>query len=202
MKQNSSTDAILTVLLVLALFVLGWVLIPEAWLEMIQGLLYSNPQFANPIPTTVIPTLSYPQLKGPVPPGRELISGNTGITVTRILYPADSYMGKAAFPAVTLEAKTYLVVDVSVRCAASGGKCHVIESDFAVETQDGQDTQAELSGDYSDELSGVFAGGDIQPGKSLSGSLFFIVPRGESGMLLIYPYPWGLGDTLRFALGK
>jgi hypothetical protein len=201
MRQSGAGGFILW-LVIFSLGVLALYLFQSAWLAMIQYLLNSSQSSALPISTVVVPTFTFPKVIGPVSPGREAMVGNLGITVTRVISPADSYMGKAAFPAVALEGKEYLAVDVTVRCFFSAEKCHLTESDFGVETKDGQVTPAELSGDYSDVLQGVFEGGDVQPGKSLSGSLFFIIPKGEIGMKLIYPRMYSFGNSVEFLLGK
>jgi hypothetical protein len=201
MKQ-SGTGGFILWLVIFSLGVFALYLFQSAWLAMIQYLLNSNPAYASPVSTSLVPTFTFPKIIGPVSPGREAVVGNLGISVTRVISPADSYMGKAAFPAVALEGKEYLVVDVTVRCVSSAEKCHLTEFDFGVETKDGQVTPAELSGDYSDVLQGVFEGGDIEPGKSLSGSLFFVIPKGESGLTMIYPRLYAFGDSAEFSIGK
>lgn len=93
------------------------------------------------------------------------------------------------------------MVDVKVRCVSSERKCHLTEFDFGIETKDRQDYLAELSGSYSD-LKGLFEGGDIEPGKSMSGSLIFVIDKGESGLILIYPRLYAFGGSAKFMLGK
>jgi Domain of unknown function (DUF4352) len=94
-----------------------------------------------------------------------------------------------------------LVVDVKVHCVSSDEKCHLTEFDFGVETKSGHDYPAELTVSYSD-LKGLFEGGDIDPGKSMSGSLIFVIQKGESGLTLIYPRLFAFGGSAKFILGK
>ena len=174
----------------------------KALLIGIQLLLNSNRSFGLPVTTTAIPSFSFPTFPAPVPAGKEAIINHLGIIVTRVISPADKYMGKAASPSVLQEGKEYLVVEVKVRCVSSKEKCHVTEFDFGVETKAGHDYPAELSGSYSDDLQGVFEGGDIDLGKSMSGSLIFILEKGEKGLTLIYPRMFSFGGSAKFILGK
>lgn len=165
-------------------------------------MLDSNRSFGLPTSTTPIPSFSFPTVSAAVSVGKEVLINNLGITVTRVISPADQYMGKAASPSVLREGKEYLVVDIKVRCISPKENCHLTEFDFGVETKDGQEYPAELSGNYSDDLKGVFEGGDIEAGKSLSGSLVFVLPKGEKGLTLIYPRLFSFGGSAKFSLGK
>jgi hypothetical protein len=190
------------VLIVGALCLFGLIFYQRAWLLAIQYMLL-NPGSASGLPTSTTPIsgLSIPTAPAPVSLGKEAIINHLGITVTRVISPADTYLGKAAFPSVLSEGKEYLVVDIKVRCISSGEKCHLTEFDFSVQTKGGQDYPAELSVSYSD-LKGLFEGGDIDPGKSMSGSLIFVIKKGESGLTLIYPRLFGFGNTAKWNLGK
>lgn len=164
-------------------------------------MLNSGQPLGLPTSMTPISGLSISTAPAPVSLGKEVVINNLGITVTRVISPADSYVGKAAFPSVLREGKEYLVVDVKVRCVSSGEKCHLTEFDFGVETKSGRDYPAELSGNYSD-LKGLFEGGDIEPGKSMSGSLIFIIPKGQKSLTLIYLRLFSFGGSAKFILGK
>ena len=188
---------ILTVLCLCAL-----IFYQKAWLSAIRFMLNANRAFGLPTSTTPIPSFSFPTASAPVSVGKEAIVNHLGITVTQVIRPADQYMGKAAWPSVLQEGKEYLVVNIKVRCISSTEKCHLTEFDFGVETKDGQDYPAELSGNYSDDLKGVFEGGDIEPGKSMSGSLIFILEKGKKGLTLIYPRLFAFGSSAKFVLGK
>jgi Telomeric repeat-binding factor 2. len=174
----------------------------KAWLIAIQYML-SNPGQAGGIPTstTQIAGFSIPTASAPVSLGKEAIINDLGISVTRVISPADSYLGKAALPSVARDGKEYLIVDVKVRCISPDEKCHLSEFDFGIETKGGHDYAAELTGSYSD-LQGLLVGGDIEPGKSLSGSLIFIIEKGETGLTLIYPRLFAFGGSAKLLLGK
>jgi Domain of unknown function (DUF4352) len=188
-------------LMVTILCCLAFIFYQKAWLIAIQYMLTSGNSPGLPTSTTPISGFSIPTASAPVSLGKEAIINNLGITVTRVISPADTYIGKAAFPSVLREGKEYLVVDVKVRCVSSGEKCHLTESDFGVETKGGRDYPAELSVSYSD-LKGLFEGGDIEPGKSMSGSLIFVIQKGESGLTLVYPRLFAFGGSAKFILGK
>jgi len=190
-------------LLIVTVFcLLAVVFYQKAWLLAIQYmLLTSNKDNGLPVSTTPISGLSIPTAPAPVLLGKEAIVKHLGITVTSVISPADRYMGTAALPSVIQEGKEYLVVDVKVRCVSSEEKCHLTEFDFGVETKSGHDYPAELTVSYSD-LKGLFKGGDIEPGKSLSGSLIFVIQKGESGLTLIYPRLFAFGGSAKFLLGK
>jgi len=185
---------------VLCLF--GLIFYQKALLLGIQLMLNSNRPLGLPTSTTPIPGLSFSTDPAPVSVGREVIINHLSITVKRVISPADTYLGEAAWPSVIREGKEYLVVDIKVRCVSSKEKCHLTEFDFGVETKNGQEYPAELSGNYSDKLKGVFEGGDIDPGKSMSGSLIFVLAKGESGLTLLYPRLFSFGGSAKFLLGK
>jgi len=189
-------------LIVVVLCLCALLLYQKALLAGIQWKLNSNRPLGLPTSTTPIPSFSFPTVSAPVAVGKEVIINHLGITVTQVIYPAGQYMGKAAWPSVLQEGKEYLVVEIKVRCISSGEKCHLTEFDFGVETKGGQDYPAELSGNYSDDLKGVFEGGEIEPGKNMSGSLIFILPKGEKGLTLIYPRLFTFGGLAKFSLGK
>ena len=180
----------------------GLIFYQKALLIGIQMMLNSNQPLGLPTSTTPIPGLSFSTVPAPVSVGSEIIINRLGITVKHVISPADTYMGEAAWPAIIQEGKEYLVVDIKVRCASSKEKCHLTEFDFGVETKNGQAYAAELSGNYSDKLKGVFEGGDIDPGKSMSGSLIFVIQKGESGLTLIYPRLFSFGGSAKFMLTK
>ena len=188
-------------LMVTILCCLAFIFYQKAWLIAIQYMLTSGNSPGLPTSTTPISGFSIPTASAPVSLGKEAIINNLGITVTRVISPADTYIGKAAFPSVLREGKEYLVVDVKVRCVSSGEKCHLTESDFGVETKGGRDYPAELSVSYSD-LKGLFEGGDIEPGKSMIGSLIFVIQKGENGLTLVYPRLFAFGGSAKFILGK
>ncbi len=164
-------------------------------------LLTSDKTGRLPTSGTPVSGLSIPTAPAPVSLGKEAIINNLGIAVTRVISPADRYIGKAALPSVHSEGKEYLVVDVKVRCISSDEKCRLTEFDFGLETKGGRDYTAELGVSYSD-LKGLYEGGDIEPGKSMSGSLIFAIEKGEKGLTLIYPRMFAFGGSAKLLLGK
>jgi len=138
----------------------------------------------------------------PVSQGVESFVGNLGITVMRVLNPADNYVGKAAKYSVLDTDEQYLLVDVKVRCVSAEETCRITEFDFGVESNAGRDYPAELSGNFSDDLKGMFEGGEIDPGKSASGSIIFVIKRGESGLVLYYPRMFAFGGSAKFKLSR
>jgi hypothetical protein len=200
--RNSSNGLTASALIVAALCLFGMAFYQKAWLVVIQYML-ANPSEASGLPTstTQVAGFAIPTASAPVSLGKEAVINNLGITVTRAISPADSYIGKAALPSVAQDGKEYLLVDVKVRCTSQDEKCHLSEFDFGIETKSGHDYAAELTGSYSD-LKGLFEGGDIEPGKSISGSLVFIIEKGETGLTLIYPRLFGFGGSAKLLLGK
>jgi uncharacterized protein DUF4352 len=193
------------ILLVIAALAWGFIImfiVQSAWLKNVEAKLTSTPFVGLPTSTTPISNFSIPPAPNPVSIGKESIVNEVGITVSRVINPANTYIGKAALPSVLGKDKQYLVVDIKVRCVSKSKICRVVEFDFGVETKKGQDYPAEFSTDYSDTLKGVFEGGDIRPGKIMSGSLIFAIPKGETGLTLIYPRLYGFGGEAKFNLGK
>src|SRR5581483_7932616 len=200
--RNFPIQLIIGLFIVITIAFLSLLLFQSAWLKMIMHMVDSNQSTGLPVASTPITGFSFPTAGVPAPVGTELVVGNLGITVTRVISPANSYIGKAGFSSVPREGKEFLVVDVKARCVSSNEKCHLTEFDFGLETKSGRDYSAELSGNFSGILKGVFEGGDIEPGKSLNGSLIFIIQKGESGLTLVYPRMYGFGNTVKFKLGK
>src|SRR5215470_17332465 len=139
------------ILLVIAALVWGFIimfLVQGAWLKNIQAKLNSTQAVGLPTSATPIPNFSIPTAPKPVSMGKEVILNEVGITVTRVINPANNYIGKAALPSVLGKDKQYLVVDIKVRCISKSKTCRVVEFDFGVETKNGQDYPAEFSTDY------------------------------------------------------
>lgn len=201
--RKSSFGLSLPILIVAILCLLTIIFYQKAWLVMVQYMLLISDKTGG-LPTSEAPIsgMSFPTAPAPVSVGQEAIINNLGITVTRVISPGDSYVGDAGFPSVPREGKEYLVADIKVRCVSTSEKCHLSEFDFGVQTDSGHDYAAELSGNYSDDLQGVFEGGDIAPGQSTSGALIFITQKGETGLTLIYPRMFAFGGSAKVSLGK
>jgi hypothetical protein len=186
-------------LLLAALIVLVLYVFQRGGLLAIQYMLSQN-QAGLPTSGTPVTGLSFPTAPGLVSIGTETIMGNVGITVTGIMLPANGYVGNTARYTALDQDEEYLRVDIKVRCVSSKEKCHLTEFDFGVETKGGHDYPAELSGGF--DLKGLFEGGDIQPGKSMTGSLLFVIKKGDSGLVLYYPHMFGFGGMAKIKLGK
>jgi uncharacterized protein DUF4352 len=199
--RHSSNALILVLLAIGILFILVLIVYQRALLELVSRQVNADPSAGLPAASTPITGLSFPTAAAPVPVGKELVIGHVGITITRVISPADSYIGNAGFSSVAREGREYLVVDIKARCVSSSEACHLAEFDFGVEARSGRDYTAELSVNYSD-LKGLFEGGEVEPGKSLGGSLIFIIQKGESGLRLIYPRMFNFGNSAEFLLGK
>src|SRR5919198_2260766 len=132
--RKSSIGFSLPALMIGVLCLFGVIFYQKAVLLVIRFMLSSGNSSGLPTSTTPISGLSIPTAPAPVSVGKEALINDLGITVTRVISPANTYMGKAAFPSVLQEGKEYLVVDVKVRCLSSKEKCHLTEFDFGVET--------------------------------------------------------------------
>jgi hypothetical protein len=111
-------------------------------------------------------------------------------------------VGKANKFNVLEKDEEYLVVYIKTRCVSKSETCRLTEFDFGVHSDAGRDYPAELSGNYSDDLKGLFEGGDIPPGQNLGGSLIFIIRKGDRGLKLVYPRMFSFGASAEFLLGK
>src|SRR6185436_13029426 len=184
MRKSSIGTILLTVLTALALGIVSLLFFQDLWLKKVQQMLNSSQASGLPVSTAPVSGISISTAPNAVAQGVESIAGNVGITVIRVINPADTYVGKSAKYTVLDKGEQYLLVDIKVRCVAPKEKCRVTEVDFAVESNSGGDYSAELSGNFSDDLKGMFEGGEIEPGKSMSGSIIFVVKKGESGFIM------------------
>jgi len=75
------------------------------------------------------------------------------------------------------------------------------EFDFGTQTGTGRDYPAEFASSFSG-LNGLFEGGDIEHGKSLAGSLIFIIHKNDRDLTLVYPRLYNFGASAEFLLGK
>ena len=153
-----------------------------------------------PTASTAITGFSLPTAPVAVPMDTESIVGNLGITVTDVMFPADSYVGTETTYSVRDSGEHFLVVGIRVRCISADESCRLTEFDFGLETNSGQDFAAEFSSNF--DVKNLFEGGEIQPGESMSGSLIFVIPEGESGLVLYYPRLFSFGGTAKFILGR
>jgi hypothetical protein len=200
--RKSSSGFILSLLVVAAVGFLSLYLFQSVWLKLIARMLNSSQSTGLPVSSTPISGFSFPTHSAPAAIGTELTVGNLGITVTGIVSPADALVGKANRFNVLEKDEEYLVVYIKTRCVSKSEKCRVTESDFGVHSEAGRDYPAELSGNFSDNLKGVFEGGEIPAGQNLGGSLIFIIRKGDHDLTLIYPRLFNFGTSAEFQLGK
>jgi len=203
MRKSSIGTILLTLLTALALGIVSLLFFQDLWLKKVQQMLNSSQSSGLPVSSTMpVSNFSFPTAPAPVSQGTESIVGNVGITVIRVVNPADNYVGKAAKYTVLDAGDQYLLVDVKVRCVSADESCRLSEFDFGVESNAGRDYPAELSGNFSDDIKGMFEGGEIEPGKSMSGSIIFVIKRGESGLIMVYPRLFGFGGSAKLILSR
>src|SRR5262245_46269520 len=106
--RKSSIGYSIPLLLLTVCALLVFIFYQKALLIAIQFMLNSDHPLGLPTSTTPISNFSIPTAPNPVSVGVESIIGNVGITVTRVISPADRYLGEAAFPSVPREGKEYL----------------------------------------------------------------------------------------------
>jgi hypothetical protein len=200
--RKYTNGLIISLLVVVAVALLSLYVFQSLWLKLISRMLNSSQSAGLPTSSTPISGFSFPTHRAPASVGTELTVGNLGITVTGIVSPADAMVGKANKFNVLEKDEEYLVVYIKTRCVSKSETCRVTESDFGVQSDAGRDYAAELSGNYSDDLKGLFEGGDIPPGQNLGGSLIFIIRKGDRGLTLVYPRLFSFGDSAEFLLGK
>lgn len=95
----------------------------------------------------------------------------------------------------------FAMVDVSVACRAAAGESYnVTESNFSLDGEAQKSYYPEFAMSL-DGLNGLFDGGQIAPGESLSGDVVFVVDREAAGLTLRYSsFPGGPGPQALFAL--
>lgn len=201
--RNSSNGLIVGVLLVFGLALLSLFLYQSAWLKLISYMLNSDQSAGLPVSSTPITGFSFPTAAPAARPGTEVAVGKLAITVTRVVRPADTSVARAdGHPALEID-EQFLLVDIAVRCLSTDGTvCRLTEFDFGVSNSAGRDYPAEFSSSFPG-LQSIFEGGDIEPGRSLAGSLIFIIHKSDTGLTMRYPrmYNFG-GPSAEFLLGQ
>ena len=199
--RKSPNTLLLGVLLLFGLGLLCLFLFQSAWLKTVLYLVNKDQSAGLPVSSTPITGFSFPTAAAPAPIGREVPVGKLAITVRRVVRPADSAVGNANLFKSLEQDEQYLMVDINVRCTSAAETCRLTEFDFGVKTDSGRDYTAEFSSSF-EGLDGLFEGGEIGSGKSLSGSLIFIIHKTDQGLKLIYPRMHGFGATAEFLLGR
>ena len=200
--MRNSSRLLINLLIAAVLGLLSLYIFQGAWLKWVMGMMASSQSSGLPTSSTPISNFSFPTQSPAVAINTEVKINNVGITVTGIVSPANHIVGNAnRFNALEKD-EEYLIVYIKTRCVSTSETCRIIESDFGIESDSGRDYPAEFSVSYSDDVKGLFEGGDIPPGQNLGGSLIFIIKKGERGLTLVYPRMFGFGNTAKFLLGK
>lgn len=150
---------------------------------------------------TPFPVAAFPTFAPPARIGVEVVAGTMAMKVTHLVRPADPIVNRARSRPVPEANEEFVMVDISVRCLSSASDtCYVTEFDFGITTSSGRDYAPEFSSAFSG-LQGLFEGGGIPPGESMAGSIVFILPRDEVGLVLEYPRMFPLpGSRASFIL--
>lgn len=198
--RNSIGGLVFGVLLTAILAILMLVIVQGAWLGFISHLLQANqsaglPQFS----TTPVSGFAFPTPRPAGHIGEEVIVGEVAIRVTAVSRAANERQAGASTYQALKKGEEYLLVSVSVRCLSTKESCHLTEFDFGVRNAAGRDTPAEFTSSASSLQ--VFEGGTIAPGRSMSGSLIFVVRQNDRGLRLYYPRGFTLGGAAEVVLG-
>jgi hypothetical protein len=199
--RNSTSGLLFGLLLTVSLVVLALALVPGIWLMFISHLLKTNqsaglPQFSQ----TPVSDFAFPTPRPPGHVGEEMTVGMVAIRVTGVSRASNARAAGVSTYLSLQKDEEYLLVDVSVRCLSTKESCHLTEFDFGVRSASGRDTPAEFTSSSSG-LQG-FEGGTISPGRSMSGSLVFIVRQNDRGFTLYYPRGLSFGGMAEVVLGR
>lgn len=197
--RNPAGGFLFRLLMAVGLAILVLLLVQAGWLTFISYLLKQSQSNPLPISSTQVSGFSFPTAADPVGPGTEVVAGKLAITVTQVIRPANMWVGNSATYRSLHDGEQYLRVDVSVRCDAGGETCHVTEFDFGVSGNSNRDYVPEFSNSFSG-LDGLFEGGDIPYGRSMSGALVFIIHSDDAGLVLVYPRMYSFGGAAKFRL--
>jgi hypothetical protein len=162
----------------------------------------AEPMFGASLPVVAtLPDFGAAWSQGPVGLGRPLTVGAVEVVANDLLRPADTLVIHAdSYPAIE-PTEQFAMVDVSVTCrAADGESCTVTELNFSLEA-DAQKTYFPEFAMSLDGLNGLFDGGQIASGETLSGDVVFVVDRDAAGLILRYSsFPGGPGPQATFTL--
>jgi hypothetical protein len=145
---------------------------------------------------TPIVGVGIPTFAPPARIGVEVVAGSMAMKVTQVVRPGDPIVNRAHSRPEHEANEEFVMVDISVRCLSSASDtCYVTEFDFGITASSGRDYTPEFSSAFSG-LQGLFEGGGIPPGESMAGSIVFILPRDEVGLMLEYPRLFPLAGSL------
>jgi hypothetical protein len=198
MRNSSERTLIWGTVIALIVGLLSLYFFQGVWLKAIEYMLAKSGESAAFPASTPIAGMSFATAPAPVGANVEVVHGSVAISVTRAVHPAN-LMGGSQLTSIK-SGQDYLLVDIKVRCLSTDETCYISETDFAVHGTGGKDYSAELSGFY--DLAGMFEGGGLEPGKSRSGTLIFVVDSNERGLVLSYPRMFAFGGSAQFLLTR
>jgi hypothetical protein len=199
MNNNSTNKLVISVLIALMVGLVALFAFQSLWLKLIQNMLNASGAFDVSSDVTPVSGLSFATAPAPVGLNVEAKINHMAISVTRVVVPAN-LAGYASFSTIEQD-EQYLWVEINVRCLASATEsCRLTEYDFGVRGKSGADYPAELSSWF--DVNGLFEGGEIKPGKSMSGAMIFVVKKGDSRLTLSYPRMFAFEDEAKFILTK
>ncbi|MEX0788686.1 MAG: DUF4352 domain-containing protein [Anaerolineales bacterium] len=182
--RRPPTTLILALMMTLAGCAGGWGSVIDALgITPLAGTQDPDP-FGNYTP---IAGMGIPTAAPPARIGVEVVAGSLAMKVTQVVRPGDGIVNRASSRLVPEANEEFVMVDIEVRCLSSASDtCYVTEFDFGITSSSGRDYTPEFSSAFSG-LQGLFEGGAIPPGESMAGSIVYIIPRDEVGLVLEYP---------------
>lgn len=161
----------------------------------------------NSIPTfqpssTPLPTESNNEAgktrENPIPLGTEKTVGNMAFVITNILRPADEIVTTGNMFNTKPEAtQEYLMIEARSTCLLdSSNKCSFTPMELKAVGSDGNviNSQFVVSG-----VPGQFESGETFGGSAKAGRLFFLVPKGDPGVVIFYE-PLFFGSPTFFSI--
>ena len=169
-----------------------------------EGFLASQSQ---PLPeiaaTPALPPVGFSSLQSsaPVRIGTSQSIGGVTLVVRRVIRPAGYLASDAGLYTEPDQSEELVAVDVRVTCTAPDEQaCHLSTLDFGAKGDLGVAYVAELTRSGNSQYLGS---GELQAGQSRTGYLFFLIKRGDSGLVMTFPR--GLGfpvPSVAFSLGN
>lgn len=148
---------------------------------------------AAPPAATSVPAIGTSR-DNPAPVGETVSVPNFAILVTAITRPADDIVATGnMFNTEPEPGQEYIMVELSATCLVE--ECSFSTFNFNVIDSSGlvHDAQSFVSG-----VTGMLDSGDMLSGGTRSGSVFFLVPQGDDGLVLRWdPF---VGDEIFFSM--
>jgi len=121
----------------------------------------------------------------PAPLGAEVIIDDMAMKITEIISPAnDIVMSGNQFNTIPDPGNVYIFVSISITCNKSAdSNCNIGGYEFSLIDSTGISHNAEI---FIAGVSGLLASGEFYGGATKAGYLAFIVPEGDTGLILKY----------------